>query len=69
MLTAKGKAIMFDDDLDPRTKKRKPRPLDNMSVQELEEYIAELKAEITRVEADIEKKKAHKDAISSLFKS
>jgi uncharacterized small protein (DUF1192 family) len=57
-----------DDDLDPLTKRRKPRPLDNMSIAELEEYIEELKAEITRVEADIVKKKAHKDAISSLFK-
>lgn len=57
-----------DDDLDPLTKRRKPRPLDNMSIAELEEYIEDLKAEITRVEADIVKKKAHKDAISSLFK-
>lgn len=60
---------MFDEELDPRTKKRKPRPLDNMSVEELENYIVELRDEIIRVEADIKKKKAHKDAVSSLFKS
>lgn len=60
---------MFDDDLDPLTKKRKLRPLDKMSVAELEQYIADLKEEIIRVEADIAKKKAHKDAVSSLFKS
>jgi uncharacterized small protein (DUF1192 family) len=58
-----------DEDLDPLTKRRKPRPLDKMSIAELEDYIADMKTEITRVEADIEKKKAHKDAISSLFKS
>lgn len=57
-----------DDDIDPLTKRRKPRPLDKMSIAELEEYIGDLKTEITRVEDDIRKKKAHKDAISSLFK-
>lgn len=60
---------MFDEELDPRTKRRKPRPLDNMSVEELENYIVELRDEIIRVEVDIKKKKAHKDAVSSLFKS
>lgn len=57
-----------DDDLDPQTKRRKPRPLDTLSIAELEQYIADMRAEIARVEADIAKKKAHKDAISSLFK-
>jgi uncharacterized small protein (DUF1192 family) len=58
-----------DEDLDPLTKRRKPRVLDKMSIEELENYIADMKEEIIRVEADIAKKKAHKDAISSLFKS
>ena len=59
---------MFDDDLDPLTKRLKPRSLDKLSIDDLRIYIADLKNEITRVEADISKKQAHKDAVSSLFK-
>lgn len=59
---------MFDDDLDPKTKCLKPRSLDKLSVDDLREYITDLKAEITRVEDDISKKEAHKNAISNLFK-
>ena len=58
-----------DDDLDPKNKRIKPRNLDNMSIAELEQYIADMKAEIARVEANISKKQAHKSAIESLFKS
>lgn len=65
--TYKGNT-MFDDDLDPKTKRLKPRSLDKLSVDDLREYIADLKAEITRVEDDISKKEAHKNAISNLFK-
>lgn len=60
---------MFDDDNQPRNAPKKPRPLDDMSIEELENYIAEMKEEIVRVEQDIAKKKAHQDAASSLFKS
>lgn len=60
---------MFDDDLEPRTKKPKLRNLDNMSVEELKEYIEAMKAEIVRVEAEISKKQKHMDAAASLFKS
>jgi len=59
---------MFDDDLDPKTKRKKPRNLDNLSVDDLKIYIDDMKVEIVRVEADIAKKEAHKNAISSLFK-
>ena len=60
---------MFDDDNLPRNAPKKPKPLDNMSVEELEEYIRDMKDEILRVEKEIAKKKAHKDAVSGLFKS
>lgn len=60
---------MFDDDLDPKTKKPKVRDLSTMSVDELEEYITDMKAEIERVEQEIAKKKAHAEAASSIFKS
>lgn len=59
---------MFDDDLDPKTKRLKPRSLDKLSIDDLQNYIADLKTEITRVEDDIAKKEAHKNAISNLFK-
>lgn len=60
---------MFDEELDPKTKKPKPRNLVNMSISELQDYIADLKAEITRAEGDIEKKKASQAAAAAIFKS
>lgn len=60
---------MFDDDLPKPKTAEFPRNLENMSVSELEGYIAELNAEITKVEADITKKKASAEAASSFFKS
>ncbi|MCB1720849.1 MAG: DUF1192 domain-containing protein [Alphaproteobacteria bacterium] len=60
---------MFDDDLPKPKVAEFPRNLENMSVSELEEYIEELKAEITRAEVDIAKKKASHEAAASIFKS
>ena len=60
---------MFDDDLDPRTKKKTLKPLDNYSIDELKEYIEILKSEILRAEQEIIKKEAHKNAASSFFKT
>lgn len=60
---------MFDDDLEPKTKKPKLRNLDNMSVEELKDYIEDMKAEIVRVEAEITKKQKHMNAAATLFKS
>ena len=60
---------MFDEELDPRTKKPKPRDLERMSIDELEEYTEDLKAEIERVADAIAKKKAHQNAASSIFKN
>ena len=57
-----------DEDLDPKTKRIKPRVLDKLSVDDLKTYIIDLKTEIARVEADITKKESHKNAISGLFK-
>jgi uncharacterized small protein (DUF1192 family) len=60
--------VLFDEE-DKKRPGKGPKPLDKMSIEELEEYIQELKAEIVRVEKDIAKKKAHRDAASSIFKS
>lgn len=61
--------MISDDDLDPRTKKAKLRPLDNFSVAELHDYIAQLREEISRVEGEIAKKEKHKNAADALFKN
>ena len=42
--------------------------LDSMGVEELRDYIAELKAEIQRVEADIERKQGHRSAADAFFR-
>ncbi len=60
---------MFEDDLDPRKPKKILKPLDSYSIDELKEYIGNLKAEIIRAEAEIIKKEAHKNAAASFFKT
>jgi uncharacterized small protein (DUF1192 family) len=57
-----------DDDLEPRTKKPQPKNLDPMSVEDLRDYIGELKAEIARVEEKIKAKQAHAAAAQTFFK-
>lgn len=58
---------MFDEEL-PGKKPAAVKNLEPMSVDELAAYIADLKAEITRVEGEIGKKQAHKSAADSFFK-
>ena len=57
---------MFDDV--PVKKESGFKVLESMSVDEIEEYIAELRAEIERSEVDIVKKKASAAAADSVFK-
>lgn len=58
---------MFDEEL-PGKKPAAVKNLEPLSVDELKAYIVDLQAEITRVEADIAKKQAHKSAADSFFK-
>ncbi|MAF97857.1 MAG: DUF1192 domain-containing protein [Micavibrio sp.] len=60
---------MFDDELPKKKNQEFPMNLDGVSVAELKDYIADLKSEITRVEADIERKNASALAADSFFKS
>lgn len=60
---------MFDDDLDPRKPKKTLKKLEPLSLDELQEYISEMKEEIQRAELEIGRKKAHMNAASTLFKS
>ena len=57
------------DDLEPRKQKPKPKDLESLGVDELEEYIAQLKAEIARVREDISAKQGHMSDAESVFKS
>ncbi|MCK6419137.1 MAG: DUF1192 domain-containing protein [Alphaproteobacteria bacterium] len=60
---------MIFDDLPQKKSQDWRKKLVDMSVAELESYIKELREEIVRVEADIIKKKAVRDAAASIFKS
>jgi uncharacterized small protein (DUF1192 family) len=57
------------DELEPRKQKPQLRNLDVMSIEELNDYIAEMKDEIRRVEEKVSAKKAHINAAAGLFKS
>jgi uncharacterized small protein (DUF1192 family) len=57
------------EDLEPQKQSKKPKPLDNMSVADLKDYIAALQAEIVRAEAAMKAKQAHLEAMNSLFKT
>ena len=56
------------DDLDPRQKKKQPINLDSMNIEDLQEYVAALKAEIARVEDKIKAKQGHAAAAAAFFK-
>ena len=60
---------MDKEDLDPRSAQPKPRDLDAMGVEELEEYLAELESEAERVRAKIEAKKAYLEGAAAFFKT
>lgn len=61
--------MVFDLEEAPRKKEGSefPRNLEKMSVAELKDYIAELKAEILRAEADMDKKESSKSLADSVF--
>lgn len=60
--------MIFDEDSDPKTRRPKPRKLDDFSVPDLKEYLVHLADEIKRVEAELEKKEKHKNAVDAIFK-
>ena len=56
------------DDLEPRKKPVQAKDLAGFSLEELQDYIGRLKAEIARAEATIEAKRAHRGGAEALFK-
>lgn len=65
----KGAFAMFDEEESPKPKGLQPLDLDVLSIDALVEYIEELEAEISRVQAKIESKKAARGAADAFFKS
>jgi uncharacterized small protein (DUF1192 family) len=61
---------MAREDDEPLTKRRRLEPLllDSLGIEELRSYIGELKTEIARVEADIDRKGSHRSAADAFFK-
>lgn len=59
---------MEEEDLRPQRQKPKPKDLEIMSLGALEEYIAELEAEIVRARATIAAKFSHRSAAEAFFK-
>jgi uncharacterized small protein (DUF1192 family) len=60
---------MDTDDLEPIKKKPAVKDLSRMSVGDLNEYIAALKAEIARTETEIAKKEKARKGADNFFKS
>ncbi len=57
------------EDLEPQKKKAAPRDLDAMGVEQLENYLAEIEAEVERVRAKITEKKDYLAGAQAFFKS
>jgi uncharacterized small protein (DUF1192 family) len=61
--------MALEDDAPPLKRRRlEPLLLDSLGIEELRLYISELKTEITRVEADIDRKQGHRSAADAFFK-
>ncbi len=60
---------MDTDELEPMRKKPVPKDLSRMSIGDLKEYIADLKAEIVRAEGFIAKKGDARKGAEGFFKT
>ncbi len=59
---------MDTDDLEPKKKKPAPKNLEEMSIEALQEYIAEMEAEIARVREAIDGKENARTGAAQFFK-
>ena len=59
---------MDSDDLEPKKKKPAPKNLEEMSIEALHEYIAEMEAEIARVREAISGKESARTGADQFFK-
>ncbi|MEQ9575079.1 MAG: DUF1192 domain-containing protein [Rhodospirillales bacterium] len=60
---------MDTDDLEPQKKKPDLKNLEVMSIEALNDYLADLEAEIARVRETIKAKEAARQSADSFFKS
>ena len=61
--------MLDEEDLPQRRKRRLEKlPLDLLGIDELNDYIGELREEIVRVEADIARKQSHRSAADAFFR-
>ena len=58
----------MDEEDSVRPKGWQPKNLEPLSIEQLEDYIAVLRGEIARTEADIASKKAHMNNAEAFFK-
>jgi uncharacterized small protein (DUF1192 family) len=64
-----GKGMLEEDEGPVRKRVRLEKlVLDTLGITELRDYIDELKAEIARVEADIDRKQGHRSAADAFFR-
>lgn len=56
------------DDLEPRPGPQGKKDLENMSIEALQDYIDQLRAEIDRAQAEIQKKHAARAGAEAVFK-
>lgn len=56
------------EDLESLRRKAPPKDLDTLSVEELNEYVLAMEAEIARVRAKIKGKQSHAAAAAAFFK-
>ena len=59
---------MDDSEIEPRSKPAQPKDLTTLGVEELENYIADLEAEIARVRVEIAAKLGQRRGAEALFK-
>ena len=60
--------MLDEDEPRPKPKRVAELRLDPLGVAELQDYIAELRAEIVRAEAEIARKQSHRSAADAVFK-
>jgi uncharacterized small protein (DUF1192 family) len=62
-------ATLDEDDRPVRKRNRLERlVLDTLGIEEMQDYISELREEIARVEADIARKQSHRGAAEAFFR-
>jgi uncharacterized small protein (DUF1192 family) len=66
--TGSRERIMDIEDLEPKNKLIKPKDLSGWNIEDLEDYIERMRAEIERAQAMIESKQDISSAADALFK-